>query len=240
MGDAFDLPIGVVVTSKPHRASRASSLRGINGIRNRTAAAASSFAPYPFASCKCSPFISIAFAVSMVKVALCFGYDVWVQPSVLCRFRLWLLLEPRVWAEPFNSKPFFPEPFASAAFFAFSTSLSSPFFPRGRFSFSRRAHTEPFSVQLSITAVLVSKSSNDASSSNSGRTTLTKKNALVSREHVVEVLPVVKRGDRKTQRAFLFALLVKLLHYAFAPGVRDLNGPHDVGEIRALQQELRY
>jgi hypothetical protein len=47
MGDAFALPIGVVVTSKPHRASRASSLRGINGIKNRTAAAASSFAPYP-------------------------------------------------------------------------------------------------------------------------------------------------------------------------------------------------
>ena len=60
------------------------------------------------------------------------------------------------------------------------------------------------------------------------------------REYVIEIFAIRKRRERQTQRELLLPLLIKLLHDALTPRVRHLQRPHDVPEIRALQEQLHH
>ena len=148
-------------SSKPCRPRRASSPRDTYGTSERTAEAHSSSAPYSKSSVKCRPFISIAFAVSIVKL-LCLNSC--THPIVDC-----LASAPGLRAG--FTDPIFPRAPSLPSFEA--SSPPGPF-SRGRCAFSRRVQASPFSAALAMTASRVSKSHSDVKTSNSGRTTFTK------------------------------------------------------------------
>ena len=134
----------------PSSATRHSSARGTCGSNARTIALASSSAPYSGSILSPRPFISIALAVSMVRLL---SLNARIHPMVVC-FVSFADAE-----EPFAAEPS-PSP--------------SVFFP-GRYWFSRRIHASPFSDAEAMIASRVSKSVNLENTSKSGRTTLTRK-----------------------------------------------------------------
>ena len=149
-------------SSIPSRPSRASSPRDTYGTSERTAEALSSSAPYSKSSVKCRPFISIAFAVSIVKLL---RLNSCTHPIVDC-----LASAPGLR----TSAPAFPAfvPSRSAPSFEASTPPSP--FSRGRYAFSRRIQASPFSAAAAMTDSRVSKSHSAVKTSNSGRTTFTR------------------------------------------------------------------
>ena len=148
-------------SSMPRRPSRASSPLDTYGTSERTAEAHSSSAPYSKSRVKCRPFISIAFAVSIVKL-LCLNSC--THPIVDC-----LASDPGL---------FVRIPVCVLSFFTFVDSVSAPAgarpFSRGRCAFSRRVQAAPFSEAAAMTDSRVSKSHKDVKTSNRGLTTFTR------------------------------------------------------------------